>query len=220
MKIKGKKIVAVLCAVCALNFMAAGCGNDSAAGETSQADVTSEADATSEADVTGEADATSEADVTGEADITRETDVTEEAEVTDVTETEQGDTTESNVEGRWHVLAPDIAAIVDADFEGSVMKIDADFFYIAETQTEIMEDGSLLGVDASTEAQLPDSDLIQVVFEEDARFYIRTIYENGARHEDSEAEFKDLEQNMSVSLKGEFAGDVFHAKEIRMNKTE
>lgn len=214
MKIKGKKIVAVLCAVCALNFMAAGCGNDSAAGETSEADVTREADATSEADVTGEADATSEADVTGEADVT------EEAEVTDVTETEQGDTTESNVEGRWHVLAPDIASIVDADFEGSVMKIDADFFYIAETQIEIMEDGSLLAVDASTEAQLPDSDLIQVVFEEDARFYIRTIYENGARYEDSEAEFKDLEQNMSVSLKGEFAGDVFHAKEIRMNKTE
>ena len=44
MKIKGKKIVAVLCAVCALNFMAVGCGNDSAAGETSEADVTGEAD--------------------------------------------------------------------------------------------------------------------------------------------------------------------------------
>ncbi|MDE6388507.1 MAG: hypothetical protein K2L82_11955 [Lachnospiraceae bacterium] len=77
----------------------------------------------------------------------------------------------------------------------------------------------MVKVGVSTEAQVSDSDLIQVVFEEGARFYIRTIYDNGARYEDSEAGFNDLEQNMMLSLKGEFVGDVFHAKEIWMNKT-
>lgn len=208
MKIKGKKIIAVLCAVCVLNFMAAGCGNDSVQGNVNVEDNFSESK--EEGDDSGQEEIGA-----GTSDTTEPVDTMETGDMTD-----PADTTEPAVEGRWHVLAPDIAAVVDADFTGTVIKIDADAFYIAEIQTEIMEDGSLLAIEASTESQIPDSDLVQVIFEEDTRFYIRTIYENGARYEDTEASFKDLIQNMSVELKGEFVGDIFHAKEIRMIKTE
>lgn len=108
------------------------------------------------------------------------------------------------------------AAAVDADFEGTVVKIDADAFYIMETQTEILEDGSMLAVETSTEGQIPESDMIQVVFEENPHFCLRTIYEGGARYEDAEASFHDVKEDMSVDLKGEFVGDIFHAKEIRL----
>lgn len=118
--------------------------------------------------------------------------------------------------GGWHVLDPETAAAVDADFEGEVWKIDSDSFYIVETETEFSGDGTMAASSPAVGVEIPDSELIRVVFDEDTRFYTRTIYDNGARYEDAEAEFKDLKQYGSVALKGEFKNDIFCADEVRI----
>lgn len=53
---------------------------------------------------------------------------------------------------------------------------------------------------------------------EDTVFTLRDIYDNGDRSEDSEASFEDIEKDLSIDLKGEFRGNVFHANAIRINK--
>lgn len=125
---------------------------------------------------------------------------------------------EGGQEGRWHVLDPETAEVVDADFLGVVWKLDEDSFWIVEMETEILEDGSLVSGSPSSDAEIPDSDLIQVIFDENTRFYIRTIYNGGERYEDSEAGISALGEKDSVDLKGSFQNDVFHATEVRINK--
>lgn len=125
---------------------------------------------------------------------------------------------EGGQEGRWHVLDPETAEVVDADFLGVVWKLDEDSFWIVEMEVEILEDGSLVGGSPSSDAEVPDSELIQVVFDENTRFYIRTIYNGGESYEDSEAGISELGEKDSVDLKGSFLNDVFHATEVRINK--
>lgn len=125
---------------------------------------------------------------------------------------------EGGQEGRWHVLDPETAEVVDADFLGVVWKLDEDSFWIVEMETEILEDGSQVSGSPSSDAEVPDSELIQVVFDENTRFYNRTIYNGGERYEDSEAGISELGEKDSVDLKGSFQNDVFHATEVRINK--
>lgn len=118
--------------------------------------------------------------------------------------------------GKWQVLEPEIAAAVDADFKGKVWKIEEDSFYIVETKVKILDDGSLATSTPSSNAPIPDSQLIQVVFDDDTTFLVRTIYDNGESHEDEEAGFEDLREHMAVDMKGHFEEDVFHATQIRL----
>ncbi|MCI8268742.1 MAG: hypothetical protein HFG55_03600 [Lachnospiraceae bacterium] len=128
-----------------------------------------------------------------------------------------GDTEEppENTEGRWQVLEPDIAAAVDADFLGKVWKMEENSFFIAEKKVKILDDGSLSYSSPSSNADLPDTQLIHVVFEEDTVFYMRATDGSGENHEDKEAGFQDLKEHMSVEMKGSFKNDEFHATEIR-----
>lgn len=128
-----------------------------------------------------------------------------------------GDTEETleNTEGRWQVLEPDVAAAVDADFLGKVWKMEEDSFFIAEKKVKILDDGSLSYSSPSSNADLPDTQLIHVVFEEDTVFYMRATDGSGENHEDKEAGFQDLKEHMSVEMKGSFKNDEFHATEIR-----
>ncbi len=128
--------------------------------------------------------------------------------------TENGD---SDSEERWHVLDSETAAVVDADFLGVVWKLDADSFYIVEEFVEILEDGSIMGCSPSSDTEIPDSELIQVVFDDDTYFYVRSIKNGGASYEDLDAGFQDLEEYVSVDLKGQFKDDVFYAEEVRIN---
>lgn len=121
-------------------------------------------------------------------------------------------------EGRWHVLDPEVAAAVDADFTGMVWKLGEDAFYIVEEKVMLDEDGGISGGVPSPNAEIPDSDLIEVVFDEDTYFYLRTVHGSGESHEDTDAGFSDLEKGVSVEMKGYFEKDVFHAEEIRIVK--
>lgn len=118
----------------------------------------------------------------------------------------------------WQVLEPEAAAAFDADFKGKVWKITEDSFYIVETKVKVLDDGSLATSTPGSNAPIPDSRLIPVVFDDDTVFLVRTIYDNGERHEDEEAGFEDLEEHMAVDMKGHFENDVFYATEIRLPK--
>ena len=120
-----------------------------------------------------------------------------------------------NTEGRWQVLEPDVAAAVDADFLGKVWKMEENSFFIAEKKVKILDDGSLSYSSPSSNADLPDTELIHVVFGEDTVFYMKTTDGSGENHEDKEAGFQDLKEHMSVEMKGSFKNDEFHAVEIR-----
>ncbi|GFI03047.1 hypothetical protein AALA79_06375 [Lachnospiraceae bacterium 64-25] len=122
---------------------------------------------------------------------------------------------QENTEGRWQVLEPDVAAAVDADFLGKVWKMEENSFFIAEKKVKILDDGSLSYSSPSSNAVLPDTELIHVFFEEDTIFYMRTTDGSGENHEDKEAGFQDLKEHMSVEMKGSFKNDEFHATEIR-----
>ena len=128
-----------------------------------------------------------------------------------------GDTEEpqENTEGKWQVLEPDVAAAVDADFLGKVWKIEEDSFFIVEREVKILDDGSIVYSSPSSDADIPDSKLIRVVFEEDTRFYLKDTDENEEGHGNKEAGFQDLKERMFVEMKGSFKNDEFHATEIR-----
>lgn len=187
MNLKRKKVTVLFCMLCMLSLAAAGCGPGSAGDETEGSDTPKTADAAGQEP----------------ADSAEE-------------EVETPKESQDSPEGRWHVLDPEVAAAVDADFLGMVWKMGEDMFFIAEEQVMLDEDGSVISSHPSSGAEIPDSDLIEVVFEEDAHFYKRTIQGNGESHEDTDAGFSDLEKGSTVEMKGYFEQDVFHAEEIRI----
>lgn len=131
---------------------------------------------------------------------------------------ESGQSENQNDGGKWHVLDPELAKELDADFECIVWELKEGSFYAAEMHTEILEDGSLLTGGPSSDSTLDDSELFQVVYDDNTHFYVRNIYDNGDRFEDTEAGPKDLEIFSDCALKGYFEDDIFYASEIRISK--
>lgn len=214
-KSKMRKTMVMLSAVCMFSIGAAGCGSgDAPASETTVEKMggilTEEAaDTQAAGDTVENAEAMKEDGDTGE--IGSKTGQ-------DAVDMEKPQETAGNSEGKWQVLDAETAAAIDADFEGVVWKIEENSFFIAEEVTEILEDGSIVSARPASGVEIPDSDLIPVVFDVDTHFYMRTIYENGARYEDGEAGFSDLKTGISVDLKGKFEDDIFYADEIRILK--
>lgn len=206
MKNQLQKAVQLCTIVCLSGILATGCSASPTSGSTDNpvADLTSSSDAPVNAEPSQTAQAQDSADM-------------DKPDENPDASTTQTDTASNGTKGKWHVYPPDIAAAVDADFEGTVWKMDTNSFYIAPAETEILEDGTLLG-SLAPDAEIPDSDLVQVVFDENTHFYIRTIYDGGERYEDSDAAFRDIEKDQMISLKGSFENDIFHATEIRIPK--
>ncbi len=207
MRKKSKKTMAVLGAVCMLCMAATACGSESGADFTQEkADGTIQTPETDTAQEDSAQISTSDTDSSSSASSGLEHDGSD----------SRMENTEAN--GRWHVLDPETAKAVDADFEGTVRKIDENSFYIYETTTELHDNGSMVSVGASSESDVADSDLLQVIYDNDTYFHVRTIYNNGERYEDTDAGPDDLELYGSVSLKGDIKDDIFYADEVRISK--
>lgn len=189
MKYKCKKMTVLSLLICLFTMAAAGCSSTSAAGDETNGPTKLEAPE----QITDEADET-------ESD----------------SNSDPADETESS--GKWHAYDADLAAAVDADFEGSVYEINTDSFSILPIETSIIEDGSLLTVETAPGAEISDEELVKVIFDNNTVFTMRDIYDGGARYEDSDASFQNIEKDISVSLKGNFQNDIFHANEIRIIK--
>lgn len=182
---KLKKAMILCATVCILNVMAAGCGSGSGSVAKTEGNQVSEV-------LPEERNDTSQKEIDGNTEDPQE-----------------------NTAGRWQVLEPDVAGVVDADFLGKVWKLEEDSFFIAEKKVVILDDGSISCSSPSSNADLPDSQLIHVVFDDNTCFYVKTIDENGEGNEVKEAGFQDLKEYMSVEMKGSFKNDEFHATEIR-----
>lgn len=199
---RGKKLIALLSVTGILAGLSAGCGSGPAPGDREASD--------------SEIVMIQGTDVSASQDMTQESSQGASAAQGDPQNGTQG---EENVSGgKWQVLDPKTAAVVDADFLGVVWKLDTDSFYIVEEKVEILEDGSILSGSPSEGAEIPDSELIQVVFDENTHFYIRNIKDGGKSYEDTEAGFQDIAEYASVDLKGQFQEDIFYADEVRINK--
>lgn len=182
---KLKKLMILFGTVCILNTMAVGCG--------------------------------SATEPTVKTEEARSGEILPEEETDTPLKDNDKDTAESqeNTSGKWQVLEPDIAAAVDADFLGKVWKMEEGSFFIVKKEVKILEDGSLSYSSPSSNADIPDSQLIHVIFEEDTSFYIRNNDGDGENQEYEEAGFQDLKEYMSVEMKGSFVNDEFYATEIR-----
>lgn len=203
---RGKKLIALLSVTGILAGLSAGCGSGPAPDARAASD--SEIVMIQGTDVSASQDMTQGASQGASA-----------AQGSSQGDPQNGTQGEENVSGgKWQVLDPKTAAVVDADFLGVVWKLDTDSFYIVEEKVEILEDGSILGGSPSEGAEIPDSELIQVVFDENTHFYIRNIKDGGKSYEDTEAGFQDIVEYASVDLKGQFQEDIFYADEVRINK--
>lgn len=201
MKKQMKHAITLLGVVCISSLLTAGCSSTPAPGT----DADQAIDLTSSSSDTAEP---SEPETTQDDASTNANDAA----------SASGDTNAANAEGKWHVLPPEVAAAVDADFEGVVWKIDGDSFSIVEITTEILDDGTMMAGSPSSDAEIPDSELIPVVYDENTHFYMRTIRNDGDSYEDTEATFQDIEKDLTVEMKGSFKNDVFYATEIRIVK--
>lgn len=193
---KKKRIVLLFTTVCLLGALLTGCGLHSASDSKT---------------VRGTTETASPVDNTSVTD--------NEGNTANIENAVSAETPHKTAEGKWHVLDPETAAAVDADFIGTIRHIAEGAFSITETQIQVMDDGSITGSSFSSNADVPDSLLIHVVVDDDTYFYIRTISASGDSYEDAEAGFGDLQDHMSVELKGSFENDVFYASEVRMIKT-
>lgn len=190
MRTKHKKAMVLLNAVCILAVLATGCSFSPAPAANTAAAQTPE-----------ELNGTQPTDTAGSAGSAADTEKPQE-----------------NAEGKWHVLDAETADAVDADFMGKVWEIAEGAFSIAEIKVQLLDDGSIASSAPGSNADIPDSQLVHVIIDEDTYFYVRTIYGSGESYEDAEAGFQDLEEHMSVELKGSFENDVFYATEVRMVK--
>ena len=202
MKYKWKKLITLSLIVCMFGMLLTGCGSMSAAGN--------EVNAPMKLDPPEP--------ITDEAEPDTDESESNTDETNDDNENDSSDTEgASEASGKWHVYDPDIAAAVDADFEGTVHKIDADSFFISPMETKLTENDALVTISPAPDAEIPDEELVKVVFDNDTVFTLRDIYDGGERHEDSEASFQTIEKGHSVALKGKFQNDVFHADAILIN---
>lgn len=217
MKIKRKlkKIIILSGTVFLLCTAMTACGSKPETNETAENDSKSSGDA-KPADPISENPEGNTQDSNTDGENSQNTD-TPASDPTANEDSNQNDNTD-NGNGRWHVLEPEIAKQVDADFEGNVEKIEENAFFISETETEILEDGTILMASSAVGTEIDDSDLLKVVYDDNTRFYTRTIYNGGESYEDNEAGVDSLELKDSVALKGIIKDDIFYADEIRIAK--
>lgn len=223
MKYKWKKLIALSLIVCMSGMLTVGCSSGTAAGDEVNSPtkldapepITDEADETETDD---DADLSTQPDdaETGDNDVTSNDTENSGTDPSDDAGTNTENASESS--GKWHVYDADLAAAVDADFEGSVYVINADSFSILPNESELMEDGSLLKAEIAPGVEISEEDLVKITFDDNTVFTLRDIYDGGARYEDSNVSFEDVQKGISVSLKGEFENDIFHASAVRIIK--
>ncbi len=220
-----KKFVTLSLTVCILGIVAAGCGSAPAAETGTKMDAPAltveEINEPAMTDKSKSADDKTnaeEADNSVPANDQTDTEPPAQDSSDNSAEDNSDNSTETQNSGKWKVYDPDVAAAVDADFEGNVYKIEADSFFIVPTETWLEENGAIISTSLSPGVEIPDEDLVQVTFDDNTAFILRDIYDGGERHEDSDASFQNIEKEVSVALKGTFQNDVFCADQIRIIK--
>ena len=104
-----------------------------------------------------------------------------------------------------------------SSLNGSIKEVEDHSFRVSEIVTEKLEDGSELAV---MKADPDGMDLIEVTWNEDTVFTVRSSSDMGITSSDTAGSAADLEPGRSMDAKGSWDGDVFHAAEIIINHFE
>ncbi len=110
----------------------------------------------------------------------------------------------------------------EADLLGDISEVGEMQFTVTEVISEESEDGSEVMAMIAPAPGSDDSDFnhVTVAYDEETVFYIRKIYDNGARYEDLDASAEDLKTDALVGVWGGYGedGGTFHAVKVQINQ--
>ncbi len=93
------------------------------------------------------------------------------------------------------------------DLVGEIKEMEDGRFTVVKSITEEVEDGGQIMVAPAPDADDSDIEKVVVTYDENTDIYIRTIYDNGARYEDTDAGIDDLKKGVLVNIWGVREGD-------------
>lgn len=93
------------------------------------------------------------------------------------------------------------------DLVGEIKEMEDGQFTVVKSITEEVEDGGQIMVAPAPDADDSDIEKVVVTYDENTDIYIRTIYDNGARYEDTDAGIDDLKKGVLVNIWGVREGD-------------
>ena len=105
-----------------------------------------------------------------------------------------------------------------AELTGSVHSMGADSFVVSQTTTEHLEDGD---IEVGVAPGAPGEVLVTVYVTDAAVYEYRTVKNSGINPEDvtsREGSYADLQEGLSVILKGHWEKDSFYADDLVMMK--
>lgn len=100
------------------------------------------------------------------------------------------------------------------ELSGDICEIGEMQFIVNEITVMKEDDSEIMVVGAPGNEE--DRNLITVSYDENTRFYKRTIRNGGADYEDSDASSEDLEKGMTVEMQGMYESGSFHASEVQI----
>lgn len=108
----------------------------------------------------------------------------------------------------------------EADLIGDISETGQMQFTVTEAISEESEDGSSIMIGAAPGGDDSDFNHVTVAYDEETVFYIRKIYDGGARYEDLDASAEDLKTDVLVSVWGDYEedGQTFHAVKVQMDQ--
>lgn len=93
------------------------------------------------------------------------------------------------------------------DLVGEIKEMEDGQFTVVKSITEEVEDGGQIMAAPAPDADDSDIEKVVVTYDENTDIYIRTIYDNGARYEDTDAGIDDLKKGVLVNIWGVREGD-------------
>lgn len=99
---------------------------------------------------------------------------------------------------------------------GDIRELGDQTFTVAKALGEESEDGGdILAVPAG-DAPLEETDLVTAAYDESTVFEKQTIWDGGAKHEETQGSAQDLEKGRMAVMSGYYEGQVFHAVKVRV----
>lgn len=98
---------------------------------------------------------------------------------------------------------------------GDICKIGDMQFSVSEITVMEEESGTEIMVSAAPGSE-EAGNLITVVYDENTRFYKKTIWNGGKDYEDADASAEELTEGFTAEMKGHYEGETFYASEIQL----
>ena len=99
---------------------------------------------------------------------------------------------------------------------GDIREVGEQTFTVAKALEEESEDGGDILTVPVGDGSLEETDLVTVSYDESTAFEKQTIWDGGAKHEETQGSAQDLEKGRMVVMSGYYEGQVFHAVKVRV----